>query len=75
MAGTIGVDNTREELRKLYSRDPEKSLLKNAVRCLADPIKPLDEKGRFRPHPLLVWLLAFGLVAGSVFIYFSCTQP
>lgn len=75
MPGTMGVDNTREELRKLYSQDPEKSLLKNAVRCLADPVKPLGENGRFRLHPLLVWLLAAGLVAGSVFIYFSCSQP
>jgi hypothetical protein len=67
----IGPEKTREELQELYSQDPERSLLRNISRRLADPIKPQDESGRFRPHPLLVWLLGFGIIAGSVFVYLS----
>lgn len=70
-----GVEETREELRKLYSLDPEASLLRNILRRLANPIKPQDEQGRFRPHPVLVWLLSIGLALGSVFAYFSYSQP
>ena len=75
MAATVDVDNTREELRKLYVSDPEKSLVRTIVRGLADPVKPQNDKGRFRPHPVMVWLLAATLVAATAFLYFSSSQP
>lgn len=75
MRDAIGPEKTREDLRKLHSLDPEARLLRNILRRLADPIKPLDDRGRFRPHPLLVWLLSLALVVVGVFVYFSYNLP
>lgn len=66
---------TLEELRALYAQHPEANLLRNISRRLADPVQPLTKKGRFRPHPLLVWIGVIGSLAAASFLYFSCVQP
>lgn len=75
MAHLIQANETREKLRLIYARDPEASLLHQVIRRLADPVKPLNEKGRFRPHPMLAWLTVIGLLAVGIFVYFGCNQP
>jgi hypothetical protein len=65
----------REQLRRLYARDPEARFVRSLVRRMADPVKPENEKGRFRPHPLVVWLGLISAVGASVFLYFSYLQP
>jgi hypothetical protein len=65
----------REQLRRLYARDPEARFVRSLVRRMADPVKPENKKGRLRPHPLVVWLGLISAVGASVFLYFSYLQP
>lgn len=73
----IAVDRTQtlEELRQFYRLDREGRLVANLIRRLADPAKPQDEQGRFRPHPLLLWLVVITMVASAVFVYFTYNLP
>ena len=56
---------------KSIACDPESNLQKALLHSLADGLKPVDEKGRWKPSPLLVllFLLLFALI--GVFLYFS----
>ena len=65
------VSQMQENLRNLFQQDPEAQLLSGIRRRLADPLKPEDDKGRFRPHPLLVLLGAMASIAAGVFFYFG----
>ncbi len=69
--GHVSLIEVRVALRSLYRSDPESNIQKALLSALADDLKPVDAKGRWKPSPLLILLLAlaFGLVA--VFIYFS----
>jgi hypothetical protein len=51
-----------ERLRTFYAQDPEVDVAARIRRLVADPLRPEDEKGRFRPNPLLVLLLTFLIV-------------
>jgi hypothetical protein len=66
---------TQQNLRCLFEQDPEAQLLAGIRRRLADPLKPEDEDGRFRPHPLVVLLGAMGAIAAGVFFYFGYLRP
>jgi hypothetical protein len=65
----------RKELQQLYAQDPEARLLQSFWRSLADPVKPEDANGRFRPHALLVLLGILGGLAATVALYFTYFQP
>ena len=65
----------REELRQMYAQDPEARILPQIRRRLADPMKPTNENGRFRPHPLALLLGTIGAIAAAVFLYFSYFKP
>ena len=69
--GHVSPPEVRIALRALYNADPESNLQKALLRSLADDLKPVDAKGRWRSSPLviLIAVLAFALVA--VFAYFS----
>jgi hypothetical protein len=69
--GHVSPNEVRVALRSLYRSDLESNIQKALLGALADDLKPVDAKGRWRPSPLLILLLAmaFGLVA--VFVYFS----
>ena len=69
--GYISAEEVRQALRQIYSSDPESNLQKALLHSLADDLKPVDEKGRWKPSPLLVllFLLLFALM--GVFLYFS----
>lgn len=75
MARLMRSTEMREELRRLYARDPEGKFVRSLVRRMADPIKPENKKGRFRPHPLVIWLSLISAAGASVFLYFSYWQP
>jgi hypothetical protein len=68
-------EQTREELRRLYADHPESNLLRNIARRLAHPVQPLSEEGRFRPHPVAVWIGIIAMVAVGAFLYFTQVQP
>ena len=69
--GYISPEEVRQALRHIYHGDAESNLQKALVTALSDDLKPVDEKGRWRPSPLL--LLAFFLLCAlsGVFLYFS----
>ena len=61
----------REMLRRVYRSDSEINLEEVLRRGASDPIKPVTENGRMRPHPsLLVGVVVIFLLIAS-FVYFS----
>ena len=69
--GYISAEEVRQALRKIYFADAE-SNLQNALReSLSDELRPVDEKGRWKPSPLLVLTVALLCALAGVFIYFS----
>jgi hypothetical protein len=70
----VSSEEIRTHLHELYFRDPDAQLFRFVARHLADPVKPEDEKGRFRLNRLILWLSAAGLFVVGTFIYFSI-QP
>ena len=69
--GYISAEEVRQALRKIYFADAE-SNLQNALReSLSDELRPVDEKGRWKPSPLLLLTVALLCALAGVFIYFS----
>ena len=69
--GYISAEEVRQALRQIYRSDAE-SNLQNALReSLSDELKPIDEKGRWKPSPLLVLTIVLLCALAGVFIYFS----
>jgi hypothetical protein len=58
------------DMRRAYALDPEANLLQRLRRAIADPVKPEDVKGRFRPAPVVV-VFGVGLaITIGTFFYF-----
>jgi len=69
--GYISAEEVRQALRQIYRSDAE-SNLQNALReSLSDELRPVDEKGRWKPSPLLVLTVVLVCALAGVFIYFS----
>ena len=69
--GYISAEEVRQALRQIYLSDAE-SNLQNALReSLSDELRPVDEKGRWKPSPLLVLTVVLVCALAGVFIYFS----
>ena len=69
--GYISAEEVRQALRQIYLGDAE-SNLQNALRgSLSDELRPVDEKGRWKPSPLLVLMVVLLCALAGVFIYFS----
>ena len=69
--GYISAEEVRQALRQIYRSDAE-SNLQNALReSLSDELKPVDEKGRWKPSPLLVLTVVLLCALVGVFVYFS----
>jgi hypothetical protein len=69
--GYISAEEVRQALRQIYLSDAE-SNLQNALReSLSDELRPVDEKGRWKPSPLLVLTVVLLCTLIGVFIYFS----
>jgi hypothetical protein len=67
----VTVEKVRSGLKILYLADPETNLQAALLRCLADELKPVDEKGRWKPSPLLVLIVAIVSAFLGVFAFFS----
>jgi hypothetical protein len=69
--GHVTPEEIREALLSMYQGDSESNLQQALLRLLSDDLKPLDEKGRWKPSPLfiLVALLVCALI--GVFFYFT----
>ena len=69
--GYISAEEVRQALRQIYCSDAE-SNLQNALReSLSDELRPVDEKGRWKPSPLFVLTVVLLCALLGVFIYFS----
>ena len=69
--GYISAEEVRQALRQIYRSDAE-SNLQNALReSLSDELRPVDEKGRWKPSPILVLTVVLVCALAGVFIYFS----
>jgi hypothetical protein len=61
----------RELFLKSAERGGTESFAGHVKRVLQDPIQPFDENGRYRLHPLLMSIIAYGALAVGVFGYFT----
>jgi hypothetical protein len=69
--GHVSPQEVRFALRSIYGNDPESNLEKALLRSLADGLKPVDEKGRWKPSPLLILFLLLACALAAVFFYFT----
>ena len=69
--GYISADEVRQALRQIYLSDSESNLQNALLESLSDELKPVDEKGRWKPSPLLVLTVVLLCTLIGVFIYFS----
>jgi hypothetical protein len=69
--GYISADEVRQALRQIYLSDAESNLQNALLESLSDELKPVDEKGRWKPSPLLVLTVVLLCALASAFIYFS----
>jgi hypothetical protein len=69
--GNISAEEVRQALRQIYLSDAESNLQNALFESLSDELKPVDEKGRWKPSPLLVLTVVLLCTLIGVFIYFS----
>ena len=69
--GNISAEEVRQALRQIYLSDAESNLQNALLESLSDELKPVDEKGRWKPSPLLVLTVVLLCILVGVFIYFS----
>ena len=67
----ISPQEVRQALRQIYRSDTEINLQSSLLESLSDELKPIDEKGRWRPSPLLILTLVLLCALLGVFVYFS----
>lgn len=67
----VSAEEVRQALRQIYRDDSETNLQNALARSLADELKPVNEKGRWKPSPLLVLTVVLLCALAGIFIYFS----
>ena len=69
--GYISPQEVRQALRQIYRSDAETNLQDSLLESLSDELKPINEKGRRKPSPLLILTLVLLCALLGVFVYFS----
>jgi len=69
--GYISAEEVRQALRQIYRSDAESNLQNALLESLSDELGPVDEKGRWKPSPLLVLTVVLLCALAGIFIYFS----
>jgi hypothetical protein len=69
--GYISPEEVRQALREIYRSDVESNLQTAFLQSISDELKPIDERGRWKPSPLLVLLFVLLCALAGVFLYFS----
>jgi hypothetical protein len=69
--GYISAEEVRGALRQIYRSDAESNLQNALLESLSDELRPVDEKGRWKPSPLLVLTVVLLCALLGIFIYFS----
>lgn len=67
----ISVEQVRTALRSLYHCDTESDLQKAVLESLADGLRPVDDKGRWRPSSILILMALLVSALAGIFLYFS----
>jgi hypothetical protein len=61
----------RQALRQIYRSYVETNLQSSLLESLSDELKPVDEKGRWKPSSLLIFTVVLLCALLGVFVYFS----
>ena len=69
--GYVSAEEVRHALKQIYRNDSETNLQNALAQSLADEFKPVNEKGRWKPSPLLVLVFVLLCALAGVFLYFS----
>jgi hypothetical protein len=69
--GHISPQEVRQALRTIYRGDAESNLQNALLESLSDELKAVDEKGRWKPSPVLVLTVVLLCVLVGIFVYFS----
>jgi hypothetical protein len=69
--GHVTSEEIRKALLSMYRGDTESNLQQALLRLLADELKPVDEKGRWKPSPLLILIAVLACALVGVFLYFT----
>ena len=69
--GYITPHEVRQALKQIYRSDVETNLQSSLLASLSDELKPIDEKGQWKPSPLLILTLVLLCALLGVFVYFS----
>ena len=67
----VSAEEVRQALRQIYRNDSEINLPNALAQSMADELKPVNEKGRWKPSPLLVLVFVLLCALTGVFLYFS----
>ena len=67
----ISLQQARDALQSLYRNDTESNLEKALLESLSDGIRPVDDKGRWKPSPILLLIAILVFALAGVFLYFS----
>jgi hypothetical protein len=67
----ITPKEARARMEKAYCRSGEGPFLEALKRPLSNHIEQRDDKGRKKPHPLIVVGLILGALAAATLIYFT----
>lgn len=69
--GYISAEQVRTALQSLYRGDTESNLEKAFLESFSDGLKPVDDKGRWKPSPILILIAALVFALAGVILYFS----
>jgi len=69
--GHVTPEEIRRALLSMDRSDAESNLRQALLRLLADDLKPIDERGRWKPSPLLILVAVLVCALGGVFFYFT----
>jgi hypothetical protein len=69
--GHVTAEEIRLALLSMYRGDTESNLQQALLRLLADELKPVDEKGRWKPSPLLILVALLMCALIGIFFYFT----
>ena len=70
-AGYVTPEEVRLALRKLHSEDIETNPKKALRQAFVDDLKPVDERGRWKPSSLVILVGVIVSALLGVFLYFS----
>ena len=69
--GYVALPEMRKALHRIYQEDGETNLHKALLNALSDDLRPVDDRGRWRPNTLIVLLATLLLALLGIFLYFS----